>query len=156
MDRENHSAEFLETTVDKFVFRVAASRLYSPDGIWLLEAEGEGAVRLGLTDYFQQRNGDVAFIHIRPVGTTCGIGEEFAELETIKANVSLFMPIAGTILEVNNAVELSPETINADPYGKGWLAVLKAADWQRDSAKLLDPQSYLSLIRSEAGQESAG
>ena len=88
-------SEFLETTVDKFIFRVATDRLYSRDGIWLLEA-GDGRVRLGLTDYFQQRNGDVAFVHLKPIGTMLGVGEEFAELETIKANVGLVTPIAGT------------------------------------------------------------
>jgi glycine cleavage system H protein len=149
-------SEFLETTVDKFIFRVAADRRYSRDGIWLAAAEGEGRVRLGLTDYFQQRNGDVAFIHIKPVGTMLGAGEEFAELETIKANVSLFVPITGTLMEVNESLELSPESINEDPYGKGWLVVLQAADWKSDAAKLLDPQAYLSLIRSEAEQENAG
>ena len=62
-------AEFLETTVDKFVFRVATDRLYSPDGIWL-QAGGPARVRLGLTDYLQQRGGDVAFVHVKPVGTS--------------------------------------------------------------------------------------
>jgi glycine cleavage system H protein len=155
MDRENHNPEFLETTIDKFIFRVATKCLYSRDGIWLLEA-GDGRVQLGVTDYFQQRNGDVAFVHIKPSGTTLAAGEEFAELETIKANASLFAPTAGTLLEVNKALELSPETINESPYGKGWLTVLQAADWERDKEKLLDAQSYLSLIRSEAEREMAG
>jgi len=147
-------SEYLETAVDKFVFRVAADRLYSADGVWA-QCQGK-RVRLGLTDYFQQRNGDVAFVHVKPVGTTLEVGEEFAELETIKASASLFTPIAGTLWDVNKALELSPETINEDPYGKGWLAVVEAVDWERDAAKLLDPQTYLSLIRSEAEQENAG
>jgi glycine cleavage system H protein len=147
--------EFLETTVDKFVFRVATDRLYSRDGVWVLET-GEGRVQLGLSDYFQQRNGDAAFVHIKPVGTKLAVGEEFAELETIKVNSSLCTPVAGTVTEVNTTLDLSPEAINEDPYGKGWLAVLDAADWTRDAATLLDPQSYLSLIRSEAQQEIGG
>lgn len=148
-------SEFLETTVDKFIFRVATDRFYSRDGIWLLEV-GDGRVQLGLTDYLQQRNGDVAFVHVKPIGTTLAVGEEFAELETIKANASLFTPIAGTLLEVNKALELFPETINEAPYAKGWLAVLQALDWEIGTAKLLDAQSYLSLIRVEAEQEIAG
>ena len=148
-------SEFLEATIDKFIFRVATDRLYGRDGMWLLEV-GDGRVRLGLTDYFQQRSGDVAFVHVKPIGTTLAVGEEFAELETIKANASLFTPVAGTLLEVNKALELSPETINEAPYAKGWLAVLQASDWEGDMVKLLDPKSYLSLIRAEAEQEIAG
>jgi glycine cleavage system H protein len=155
MERENPKAEFLETTVDKFIFRVATDRLYSRDGVWALECEG-GRVRLGLTDYLQQRGGDVAFVHVKPAGTVLAVADEFAELETIKANSSLFTPVAGNLLEVNHALEHSPETINEDPYGKGWLAVLEVADWKTDAAQLLDPQAYLSLIRAEAEQESGG
>ena len=58
-------------------------------------------VRVGLTDYLQQRGGDVAFVHVKPVGTKLAGGDEFAELETIKANQSLFSPLSGTIVEVN-------------------------------------------------------
>ena len=148
-------SEYLETTVDKFIFRVAIDRLYSRDGIWLLEA-GTGRVQLGLTDYFQQRNGDVAFVSVKSVGTVLAAGEEFTEIETVKANVSLYSPIAGTVLEVNKALDASPESINEAPYGKGWLAVLQAAAWEGDKAKLLDPQTYLSVIKREAEQEVAG
>ncbi len=59
--------EYLETTVDKFIFRVAGDRLYSPEGVWAI-AEGS-RVRVGITDYVQQLNGDVAFVHVKPVGT---------------------------------------------------------------------------------------
>ena len=148
-------SEFLETTVDKFVFHAATDRLYSRDGLWLLEI-GTGRVQIGLTDYFQQRNGDVAFVHLKPLGTAMRVGDEFAELETIKATVSLVAPIVGTLLAVNESLERAPETINADPYGTGWLAVLDAADWKRDAAQLLDAEAHLSLIRAEAEQESGG
>jgi glycine cleavage system H protein len=149
-------SEFLETTVDKFIFRVATDRFYSRDGVWVRETGSEGRVLLGVSDYFQQRNGDVAFIHIKPVGAKLSVAEEFAELETIKVNSSLFTPVAGTVTEVNATLDLTPEAINEDPYGKGWLAVLDAADGARDAATLLDPQSYLALIRSEAQQEIGG
>ena len=89
--------EYLETTVDKFIFRVATDRLYSPDGVWVfwVEPEEDGRVRVGLTDYLQQLNGDVAFVHVKPVGTKLAAGDEFAEIETIKATVSLFSPVGG-------------------------------------------------------------
>jgi glycine cleavage system H protein len=148
-------SEYLETAVDKFIFRVATDRLYSPDGVWVLwiEAQGKRQVRIGLTDYLQQLNGDVAFAHVKPVGTKLAIGDEFAELETIKANVSLLAPVSGTVVEVNPDLDLSPEIINEEPYGKGWLAMIDAADWQSDRAKLLDANAYLSTMRSRAEEE---
>ncbi len=147
-------SEYLETTVDKFVFRVANDRLFSVDGVW---AQQQGnSVRVGLTDYLQQRNGDVAFAHVKPVGTKLVVGDEFAEIETVKANVSLFSPVSGTVLEVNSVLALSPEIINEAPYDKGWLAVIEAADWESEQAKLLAPKAYLSTIRSQAEQELNG
>jgi glycine cleavage system H protein len=146
--------EYIETTVDKFVFRVAADRLYSSDGVW---ARSEGnRVRVGVTDYFQQRGGDVAFVHTKSVGTQLARGDEVAELETIKANQSLFSPLSGTVADVNSSLSLTPEIINEDPYGKGWLAVIEAADWDSDRARLLDPQAYLAAMRLQAEQELNG
>jgi glycine cleavage system H protein len=147
--------EYLETAVDKFIFRVATDRLYASDGVWAfwLESEGNGRVRVGLTDYLQQLNGDVAFAHIKPVGTKLTAGDEIAEIETIKATVSLIAPVSGTVVEVNPDLELSPELINQEPYGKGWLAVLEVTNWETDRAKLLDPQAYLSAMRSQALEE---
>ena len=63
--------DYLETTVDKFIFKVATDRTYTPEGIWVLEEEGGNRVRLGISDYQQQLNGDVAFVHLKPVGTAC-------------------------------------------------------------------------------------
>jgi len=148
-------SEYLETTVDKFIFRVATDRLYSPDGVWAfwVESQGNGQVRIGLTDYLQQLNGDVAFAHVKPAGTRLAAGDEIAELETIKATVSLISPISGTVVEVNPDLELSPEIVNQEPYGKGWLAILEVTDWEADRAKLLDPQAYLSAMRSQAEEE---
>jgi glycine cleavage system H protein len=148
--------EFLETTIDKFIFRVAADRLYSCDGVWVL-ARGEGGpVELGLTDYVQQRSGDVAFVHLKPAGTRLPSGDEFAEVETIKATLSVAAPLAGEIVEVNPALEPSPEKVNEDPYGNGWLVRMQPADWQAGRANLLDPQAYFALMRTQAEEELKG
>ena len=89
--------EYLETTVDKFTFKVARDRLYTRDGVWVLPIESpEGVtVRIGLTDYVQQHSGDVAFANLKPIGTALNFGDEFAEIETIKVNVGLPSPVAG-------------------------------------------------------------
>ena len=113
----------------------------------------ERRVRLGLTDYLQQLNGDVAFAHVKPVGTNLAAGDEFAELETIKATVSFPSPVGGTIVEVNADLDLSPEIINQEPYGKGWLAVIEADELAGRSSEAARSEAYLSAMRSQAEEE---
>jgi glycine cleavage system H protein len=143
----DHLPDFLETTVDKLVLRVATDRRYSAEGIWVLE-EGAGRVRVGLADFPQQRDGDVAFAEVGPPGTLLAAGDELGTMETIKVNVSIPSPIAGTIREVNPALEIGPEVINKDPYGAGWLAVIETAGGS--AAALLDPQAYFLLMKAQA------
>ena len=147
--------EYLETTVDKFTFRVATDRLYSPEGVWVfwVQPEGSDRVRIGLTDYLQQHSGDVAFVSVKLPGTKLAAGDELAELETIKMNLSLPAPVSGTVVEVNPALELNPELVNQDPFDKGWLAVLETASWEAERAKLLDPRAYFSVMQSQVEQE---
>jgi glycine cleavage system H protein len=144
--------DYLETTVDKFIFKVATDRLYSAEGVWAL-AEGD-RIRIGMTDFLQQLNGDVAFAEVKPAGTAVATGDELAVIETIKANVEVASPVGGSVVEVNPAMELSPEAINQDPYGEGWLAVIEAVDWPTDRAALLDPQAYFELMKGQAEEEA--
>jgi glycine cleavage system H protein len=144
--------DYLETTVDKFIFKVATDRLYRSEGIWAL-ADGN-RVRVGMTDFLQQLNGDVAFAEMQPEGTAVATGDEVAAIETIKANVSVTSPVGGTVAEVNPALELSPEVINQDPYGEGWLVVIEASDWPTDRDALLGPQAYFELMKGQAEEEA--
>lgn len=143
---------YLETTVDKFIFRVAIDRLYSPEGVWAL-AEGD-RIRIGMTDFLQQLNGDVAFAEVKPEGTAVATGDEVAVIETIKANVEVISPVSGAVSEVNPALATTPEAINQDPYGRGWLAVIDASDWPKDRDALLDPRAYFELMKSQAEDEA--
>ncbi|TFH38068.1 MAG: glycine cleavage system protein H [Anaerolineales bacterium] len=145
--------EFLETTVDKFTFRVAADRLYNEDGMWVLKEDGK-RVRIGLSDFLQQRSGDVAFAEIQPVGTSLREGDEIATIETIKVNLELVSPLSGEIVEVNPMMELEPEHINQDPYGAGWLAIIEAADWGKESLTLHPPQAYFDFMKKEAAAQA--
>jgi glycine cleavage system H protein len=144
--------EFLETTVDKFNFKVATDRYYSSEGLWAQELGNR--IRIGLTDFLQQRSGDVAFAEVKPGGTALAVGDEVATIETIKVNISLTSPVNGRIVEVNPAMETAPEAINQDPYGEGWLAVIEPADWKTDRAALLDPQAYFTLMKGQAEEEA--
>jgi len=143
--------EFLELTVDKFTFRTATDRYYNSEGVWAL-AEGN-RVRIGLSDFLQQRSGDVAFAEVKPEGTVLAFGDEVAVIETIKADISLPSPVTGKVVEVNPAMEITPEVINQDPYGEGWLAVIEAEDWESDRARLLDPPAYFALVQEQAEEE---
>ncbi len=144
--------EYLETTVDKFIFRVATDRYYCSEGLWA-KAEGN-LVSIGLTDFWQQRNGDVAFAEIEPVGTTLTIDDVISTIETIKVDIELTSPVNGNIVEINPEMEDNPELINQDPYGDGWLAVIEVADWASEQAKLLDPEAYFMLMKGQAEKEA--
>ncbi|MBI5480232.1 MAG: glycine cleavage system protein H [Deltaproteobacteria bacterium] len=153
-------SELLEITVDKFKLRVAADRLYTRDGLWVLGlAAAEGArvprVRVGVSDYLQRHNGDLAFASVKRVGTRLAAGEELAEVETVKVNLSLLAPVSGTVVEVNPVLELTPEIVNRDPYGEGWLAVIEAAELEAEEAALLDGAAYFDFMRGLVEQELA-
>jgi glycine cleavage system H protein len=150
--------DVLELTADKLTFRVAPGRLYGPEGVWVSPpGPGEGSrVRVGLTDFLQQRSGDAAFLSVKAPGTRLGAGDELAELETVKVNLSLHTPVAGTVVEVNGALESRPEVVNEDPYGAGWLAVIEASSWEADRARLLDARAYLSVVAGEVEEEVRG
>ena len=148
--------EYLETTVDKFTFRVAKDRLYTAKGVWVfwMQPEAPNRVRIGLTDYLQQRSGDVAFASVQPVGTKVLAGEKLADVETIKAMVELPSPVSGTVVEVNPALDTTPELINQDPYDKGWLAVIETASWDTERTTLLEPEEYFKVMEAEAKEEA--
>src|SRR5512137_2696149 len=148
--------EYLETTADKFTFRVATDRLYSPEGVWVLPEPGSQRVRAGMADYLQQHNGDVAFANVKPAGTKLAAGDQFAEIETIKAMVDLHAPVGGTIVEVNGGLNMSPEMINQDPYEKGWLAVMEPAAWGGDRSKLLGPAAYFAVMQAQVQEDLKG
>jgi glycine cleavage system H protein len=144
-------SEFLETTVDKFIFKVATDCLYNSEGIW---AKTEGnRVRIGLSDFLQQHSGDVAFAEVKSMGTAVAYGDEIATIETIKVTISLSSPVTGRVVEINPAMASAPEAINQDPYGTGWLAVVEANDWEADKRRLLDPQAYFTKMKLAAELE---
>jgi glycine cleavage system H protein len=148
--------EYLEATADKFTFRVATDRLYSPEGVWILSEPDRKRARVGLADYLQQHNGDVAFANVKPVGTKLAAGDQLAEIETIKAMVDLHAPVGGTIVEVNAALNMSPESINQAPYEAGWLAVIEPSAWQEERPKLLGPAAYFAVMQAQVQEDLKG
>ena len=144
--------EPLQVTVGKFNFLIPKDLIYTDAGVWAAR-EGDRA-RLGLTDYAQQRSGDIAFAKVKAVRTRLQPGDEFAEIETVKVNESLASPVQGIIVVVNASLTEAPELINQDPYGKGWLAVVEIGDWERDRQRLLDAEAYAKLVKEQAESET--
>jgi arsenate reductase (thioredoxin) len=141
----------LELVVDKFRFRFPVDLSYSEAGLW---ARFEGPrVRLGLSDFTQQRNGDVAFAEPKEPGTRIKRGDEVAVIETIKVNLSLPSPVAGRVIETNGELLNSPELVNQDPYGKGWLAVLEVEDAGAARSALLTASEFMAQARAQAEAE---
>jgi glycine cleavage system H protein len=116
---------------------------YSSDHEWV-RLEGDVA-RVGITDYAQDALGDVVFVDLPAVGVTTEAGGSFSEIESTKSVSDIYAPIAGQVVDVNSTLADSPELINQDPYGEGWICVLRPSD-PAAVADLLDAAAYRALI----------
>jgi arsenate reductase len=141
----------LELTVDKFKFDFPVDLFYSEAGVW---ARFEGTrARIGLSDFTQQRNGDVAFAESKEPEIQVKRGDEVAAVETIKVNLSIPSPVDGRVVKTNGDLLTSPELVNQDPYGKGWLAVLEVADAGAARNALMTAAEFLALAKAQAEAE---
>ena len=116
---------------------------YSTDHEWARVEEGR--VRIGITDYAQDALGDVVFVEVPAVGTKVERGASFSEVESTKSVSEIYAPVSGTIAEINADLADSPERLNDDPYGEGWICIIEPTDpTQLD--ELLDAEGYRALI----------
>jgi glycine cleavage system H protein len=116
---------------------------YTKDHEWL-RTEGDVAY-IGITDFAQGELGDIVFIEIETVGETLDIEEVFGTIEAVKTVSDMFMPVGGEVLEINPALEESPDLVNKDPYGKGWMIKVKVSD-PGELKKLMSAKEYSGLI----------
>jgi glycine cleavage system H protein len=117
---------------------------YAKSHEWLKPA-GDGTAIVGITDYAQASLGDITYVQVPKVGATLKAGEVFGVVESVKAASDLYAPVAGTVLEVNTALDSAPETVNQVPYEAGWMLKLKLAD-PASPATLLDATAYQKLL----------
>jgi glycine cleavage system H protein len=143
---------FLETTYDKFIFRVKTDCLYTRDDFWA-RVEGNVAT-VGVADFRQKANGDIAFLETVAPGTAARQGQALGVIETIKATADILSPVTGKVVEVNPELEASPFLINQDPYGAGWIYRIELTDSQGDRAGLLDAEVYFELMKQNVAQEA--
>ena len=116
---------------------------YTKDHEWV-RIEGKEAY-IGITDFAQKELGDIVFIEVETVNETLEIEEVFGSIEAVKTVSDLFMPVSGEVLEFNEALESTPEIINSDPYGEGWIIKIKLTN-PDEVNKLFDVAGYKELI----------
>ena len=117
-------------------YEVAEGLYYSKDWMWA-KVEGD-KVRVGITDYAQKQLNEVVFAELPSVGDEVVKEEPFGTVESVKSVSDLIAPVSGTIDEVNDEVSDSPETLNEDPYGKGWLIVISPTNLEEDLNTQMD------------------
>tara|TARA_Y100000991_G_scaffold212067_1_gene195540 strand:+ start:88 stop:465 length:378 start_codon:yes stop_codon:yes gene_type:complete len=117
---------------------------YTKDHEWV-RVDGDIAT-IGVTDFAQGELGDIVFVEIESVEETLDTEEVFGSVEAVKTVSDLFMPIAGEVLEFNEALESDPELVNSDPYGEGWMIKVKISDMS-ELENLLSDEAYSNLIQ---------
>jgi len=116
---------------------------YTSDHEWA-RLEEDGRIRIGITDYAQDALGDVVFVQPPEVGSRCEANDTFSEVESTKSVSDVYAPFAGTVVEVNVELAESPQRLNEDPYGEGWICVIQPAD-EGAFGGLLDADAYRAL-----------
>ncbi|MEY2626414.1 MAG: glycine cleavage system H-protein [Actinomycetota bacterium] len=122
--------------------QIPAELLYSSDHEWV--ARSGNTIRMGITDYAQDALGDVVFVQVPSVGAKVAKGDSFSEVESTKSVSDIYAPVSGTISAVNSALDSSPELVNSDPYGEGWICEITLSD-DSEISELLDAAGYSAL-----------
>jgi glycine cleavage system H protein len=123
---------------------IPSDLLYTKDHEWVRIADGIATV--GITDYAQGELGDVVYLELPAVGDEVHQGKAFGTIEAVKAVSDLYSAVSGTIEAVNAALTDTPELVNQDPYGKGWMIKIKVSDIEAEKENLLTPEAYGALI----------
>ena len=123
---------------------IPADLKYAKSHEWL-RAAADGTAVVGITDYAQNSLGDITYVQLPKVGAALKAGDAFGVVESVKAASDVYAPAAGTVLEVNQALESAPEKVNSAPYGDGWMLKLKLANPAEHGA-LVSADDYAKLI----------
>ncbi len=122
---------------------VPESLLYTKDHEWL-RVEGEYGY-IGITDFAQSELGDIVFVEIETLGETLNKEDVFGTIEAVKTVSDMFMPVSGEVIEVNPYLENSPDVVNKDPYGNGWMIKIRLTN-PEEVTELFDAEKYKSLL----------
>lgn len=130
------------------VYEVPEGLYYSKDFEWV-KIEGD-KVRVGMTDYAQKSLREIVFAELPSAGSEVSQNEPYGTVESVKAVSDLISPISGTVEEVNEEAQSEPELVNEDPYGRGWLLVVKPANLQAEMANLMDFTKAVEWHKNQA------
>ena len=117
---------------------------YTKEHEWIKLIDGDTAL-IGITEFAQSELGDIVYVDVNSIGNTLSEGEVFGTVEAVKTVSDLFLPVAGTLLELNAALSNQPELVNSDPYGDGWMIKLKVSN-PSELDSLLDATAYANLV----------
>lgn len=120
---------------------------YHKEHTWARISNNRATV--GITDYAQDSLGEIVYIEIPETGSSIQLGDDLGEIESTKATSSIISPVSGTVVEVNEELNDSPEIVNEDPYNKGWIAVVEL-DADNDSSVLLGAGDYTKFVEEES------
>jgi glycine cleavage system H protein len=129
-------------------YEVPEGLYFSKDFGWV-KIEGD-KIRMGITDYAQKSLREIVYAELPSVGTEVKQNEPFGTLESVKAVSDLISAVSGTIEEVNNEVQSKPETLNEDPFGKGWLLVVKPSNLQAELANIMDFEKAVEWHKAQS------
>ncbi|SEJ30219.1 glycine cleavage system H protein [Dyadobacter sp. SG02] len=131
------------TYLPDFIMNFPSELKYTEDHEWI-RIEGDTAI-IGITEHAQNELGDIVYVDINTVGEALGKGDVFGSVEAVKTVSDLFIPVAGTVLEVNEELDAEPELVNSDPYGRGWMVKISLAN-PGDEDGLLSAEDYQKFI----------
>jgi len=115
---------------------------YTAEHEWI--RDDDGSFRVGITDYAQDALGDIVYVQLPEVGAEVHAGQSFGEVESTKSVSEIYAPVQGVVLEINAELDGSPELVNQDPYGAGWMVVIRPVDL-RATESMLDAEAYRAL-----------
>lgn len=140
-----------ELKVDKWTFRVHRDRFYTENDTWAKVQDDVATV--GITDFIQNKAGDIMFVQHSDIGTVVEQFDEVASFESVKTVLDVISPVSGTIIEANSRLEAEPELMNKDPYGEGWVLKIRAEDFEADKGNLADPEGYFEVLKRKVEAE---
>lgn len=140
-----------EYAYDKFIFKVKSEIYYHQAGCWVEKTDNVATV--GVTDFFQTLNGDVASVILFGIGIKLKQGDPIGDIETMKVSFELTSPVSGEIIELNKQLNSSPELVNLEPYENGWLLKIKLDDFEKDKASLMDSKNYFDFMKLKVAEE---
>ncbi|HEY9115636.1 MAG TPA: glycine cleavage system protein GcvH [Bacteroidales bacterium] len=125
--------------------KIPKDLLYTEDHEWI-KVNGTEAT-IGITDFAQKELGDIVFVEVETIDETIAKGDAFGTIEAVKTVSDMFMPVSGTVIELNEMLDSEPEVINKDPYGNGWIVKIKMSD-TKELNDLLDAEAYQASIEA--------